>query len=251
MRLDKAIFDKKLAQSRSRAEMLILSGAVKVNGRVITKPAHNVEDDDDIFVEDIAYVGRGGLKLEGALDEFNLDVNGLVALDIGASTGGFTQCLLMRGAKKVYAIDVGHGQMASELANDARVELFEDTNARDIYLQMFSQKPDIAVMDVSFISQTALYEALFTCVDCVVALVKPQFELEKKFLTKKGIVKDKKLYPLVFKKIEQAAQNFGMQIEKTCVSSILGGDGNKEFFVLLTKGNNVFDVEKFFKGEQK
>lgn len=251
MRLDKAIFVQKLAQSRSRAEMLILSGAVKVNGKVITKPSFNVEDSDGIEVEDIAYVGRGGLKLEGALDEFELSVNGLVALDIGASTGGFTQCLLKRGAKKVFAIDVGHGQMAREIASDSRVELFEDTNARDIFLAMFSQKPNIAVMDVSFISQTVLYEALFACVDCVVALVKPQFELEKKFLTKKGIVKDKKLYPLVLKKIEESAKKYGMQIEKACVSSILGGDGNKEFFVLLTKGNNTFEIEKFLKGEQK
>ena len=193
MRLDKAVFEQKKAQSRSRAEMLILSGAVKVNGRVVQKPSQNVEEKDIIDVEDIAYVGRVGLKLEGALDAFELDVNGLVALDIGASTGGFTQCLLKRGVKKVFAIDVGHGQMAKEIADDDRVELFEDTNARDIYPQMFSQSADIAVMDVSFISQTTLYPALFACTDKVVALVKPQFELEKRFLTKKVIVKDKKL----------------------------------------------------------
>lgn len=250
MRLDKAVFEQKKAQSRSRAEMLILSGAVKVNGRVVQKPAQNVEEKDVIEVEDIAYVGRGGLKLEGALDAFELNVDGLVALDIGASTGGFTQCLLKRGAKKVFAIDVGHGQMAKEIADDCRVELFEDTNARDIYPQMFSQKADIAVMDVSFISQTTLYPALFACVDRVVALVKPQFELEKRFLTKKGIVKDKKLYLSVIKKIENAANALGMQIEKACVSSILGGDGNTEFLVLLTKGNKKFDIEKFLKGEQ-
>ena len=251
MRLDKAIFNKKLAQSRSRAEMLIESGAVRVNGKVVTKPSQDIKENDVIEVEDIAYVGRGGLKLEGALDEFEINVSGLVALDIGASTGGFTQCLLKRGAKKVFAIDVGHGQMASEIAQDDRVELFEDTNARAIYLEMFSKKPDIAVMDVSFISQTVLYQALFACADCVVALVKPQFELEKKFLAKKGIVKDKKLYQIVFQKIQNAAKNYGMQIEKACISPILGGDGNKEFFVLLTKGNNTFDIESFFKREQK
>lgn len=250
MRLDKAIFDKKLTQSRSRAEMLILSGAVKVNGKVITKPSQNVIETDVIEVEDIAYVGRGGLKLEGAIEAFDIDVCGLVALDVGASTGGFTQCLLKKGAKKVYALDVGHGQMAEEIANDNRVVLFEDTNAKDIYPKMFDQKLDIAVMDVSFISQTALYPALFSCVDRAITLVKPQFELEKKFLTKKGIVKDKKLYPLVFKKIQAEANKYGFQIEKACVSSILGGDGNKEFFVLLTKGTNYFDIEKFFKEGQ-
>lgn len=247
MRLDKAIFERKLAQSRSRAEMLILSGAVKVNGNVSTKPSQNVEENDKIEVEDIAYVGRGGLKLEGALDTFELDVQDLVALDVGASTGGFTQCLLKKGVKKVFAVDVGHGQMAEEISNDERVELFEDTNAKDIFPQMFDQKIDIAVMDVSFISQTALYPALFLCVSQAVILVKPQFELEKKFLTKKGIVKDKRLYPLVFKKIQAEANKNGMQIEKACASSILGGDGNKEFFVLLTRGTKEFDVDKFFK----
>lgn len=234
MRIDKAIFDKKLVQSRSRAEMLIKAGNVKVNGKTVMKPSQEVAETDEIEIQDIGYVGRGGIKLEYALDKFKTDVKDAVALDIGASTGGFTQCLLKRGAKKVYAVDVGHGQMADEIRNDARVELFENTNAKDIFPKMFAQKVSVAVMDVSFISQTALYPALFECCSGpIISLLKPQFEVEKNHLNKKGIIKDKRDYEKVLEKINSSVALLGRTVTNVCESPILGGDGNKEFLILI------------------
>ena len=181
-RLDVLLLEQGYADTRSKAQAIIMSGLVYVDGQKADKPGMSFEETVEIEVRGATcpYVSRGGLKLEKALRDFGVNPEGYVCSDSGASTGGFTQCLLKRGVKKVFAIDVGHGQMAKEIADDDRVELFEDTNARDIYPQMFSQSADIAVMDVSFISQTTLYPALFACTDKVVALVKPQFELEKR-----------------------------------------------------------------------
>ncbi len=248
MRLDKAIFQRGLVQSRSRGEQLILSGCVKVNSKTVLKPASDVCDQDEISVDDIiGYVGRGGLKLEHAVKMFELDLKDKMALDIGASTGGFTQCLLENGAKNVVAVDVGHGQMHPSLASDPRVTLIENTNAKIINAQMIGGKKDVAVMDVSFISQTDIYPNMFACLNeqgfCV-TLVKPQFELNKSFLNKKGIVKDKKAYLHVLEKIESAAQEYGFGVEKACVSSIKGGDGNTEFLVLFKRDARKFDFTK-------
>ena len=218
MRLDKFIAQKGLVQSRSRAEQLISDGSVKVNGKTVTKPAFSVEENDKIEISDsINYVGRGGLKLEYAINKFNISVNGVDALDIGASTGGFTECLLNFGAKSVCAVDVGHGQMAEKLKADPRVTLLEDTNARFITPEIIGGKKDLAVMDVSFISQTAIFGALFECVNDsadIVTLVKPQFEAGSEFLSKKGIIKDRRIYKSVLEKIDLSTNEFGYGIKK-------------------------------------
>lgn len=249
MRLDKAVFEKGLVQSRSRAALLINENSVSVNGKIINKASFDVKDSDVITVVDsIMYVGRGGLKLEGALKTFDIDVTGLEALDIGASTGGFTQCLLKFGAKNVVAVDVGHDQMDLLLKNDPRVTLFENTNAKVITPEMIGGKKDIAVMDVSFISQTEIFNAMFSCLKedgIAITLVKPQFEAGSKYLNKKGIIKDKKVYFDVFNKIETSLNAFSYGIKDACYSSILGGDGNTEFLILITKNPPKFDVEKF------
>ncbi len=245
MRLDKAIFVKGFAKSRSRALLLINEGSVQVNCKTILKASFEVNDDDVISVTDtIGYVGRGGLKLEGALKHFNVDVNGLEALDIGASTGGFTECLLNFNAKNVVAVDVGHGQMDDKLKEDSRVCLLENTNAKYITPETIGGKKDIAVMDVSFISQTEIYSAMFNCLKdngIAITLVKPQFEAGSKFLNKKGVIKDKKVYLTVLNKIEQSAHVFSYGVKDAMVSPILGGDGNIEFLVLLEKNANYFD----------
>ena len=245
MRLDKRVFEQGFAKSRSRAALLINEGSVKVNGKTIIKTSFDVDESDVISVTDtIGYVGRGGLKLEGALKSFNLYITDFEALDIGASTGGFTECLLNFNAKSVVAVDVGHGQMDEKLRNDKRVTLFENTNAKYITPELIGGKKDIAVMDVSFISQTEIYNAMFNTLKengIAITLVKPQFEAGSKFLNKKGVIKDKKVYLTVLNKIEQAARVFSYGVKDACVSSILGGDGNIEFLVLLEKNAPLFD----------
>lgn len=247
MRLDKAVFLRGLAQSRSRAEQLIASGDVFVNGMPVNKASYSVEESDRILVQDsIGYVGRGGLKLEYALDTFGIVCQGKKALDIGASTGGFTQCLLRRGVQKVIAVDVGHGQMAPELVKDPRVVLLENTNARYLTPEMTGGRAELAVMDVSFISQTVLYPALFSCMEeqaPIITLVKPQFEAGSRCLNKKGVVKDPTVYPKVFETIDRHARALGRGVAKVCMSPVLGGDGNREFLVLLEKGAQKFEFE--------
>lgn len=218
---------------------MILRGDVQVNHVLVQKPSYQVKESDMISVNDsIGYVGRGGLKLEYALETFEIVCEGKKALDIGASTGGFTQCLLNRGAQSVIAVDVGHGQMAPVLAQDKRVRLLENTNARTLTPTLLGGRVDLAVMDVSFISQTVLYPAVFSCVEeeaPVIALVKPQFEAGSRYLNKKGVVKDKKVFLNVLENIDACARKSGRGIAEYCVSPILGGDGNTEFFVWLKK----------------
>ncbi len=257
MRLDKAIFEQGLVKSRSRAALLISDGGVCVNGKSVLKASYEVKETDVISVIDtIGYVGRGGIKLEGAIKQFSIDINGYDALDIGASTGGFTECLLRYNIKSVVAVDVGHGQMDEKLIKDNRVTLFENTNAKYITPELIGGKKDIAVMDVSFISQTEIYGAMFNCLKengIAITLVKPQFEAGSKYLNKKGVVKDKKVYQNVLNKIEQAAQNFNYGVKNACISSILGGDGNIEFLVLLEKNAPLFNfndvLNQAIKGE--
>lgn len=246
MRLDKAIFHRGLVQSRSRAAMLISENSVKVNGIIVSKSSYEVTDVDYIEVLDsIGYVGRGGLKLEGALKFFNVDVSGKSALDIGASTGGFTQCLLRHGALEVVAVDVGYGQLHETLLGDKRVRLIEKFNAKNLTESIIGGKKDIAVMDVSFISQTEIYSAMFSCLKTdgfAITLVKPQFEAGSKYLNKKGIVKDKKVFKEVLEKIEKSANYFGYSVFDICQSPILGGDGNIEFLVKIMQGKSNFEI---------
>lgn len=254
MRLDKSILMRRLAPSRSRAELLIKDGCVKVNGRQVLKPSFEVKDEDEVTVTDsIKYVGRGGLKLERALEAFSVSVDGCDCIDIGASTGGFTECLLMHNAKSVVAVDVGHGQMAERIAGDMRVTLLENTNARFLTEDTVFGKKDIAVMDVSFISQTAIYPAMFSCLkDCgkAITLIKPQFEAGSEFLNKKGIIKDKKAYLTVLNRIEFSLNAHGWYIKEICLSPIKGGDGNTEFLLLTEKGEYPnFDFRPLLKKE--
>lgn len=240
MRLDKCILMRNLASSRSRAELLIKEGSVSVNGKQILKPSFDVNDGDEIAVTDgIKYVGRGGLKLEKAIETFSVTVKECDCLDIGASTGGFTECLLNYGAKSVVAVDVGHGQMAEKLVSDSRVTLLENTNARFLTREAVFGQKDIAVMDVSFISQTAIYSAMFSCLKDdgrAITLIKPQFEAGSEFLNKKGIIKNKKAYAYVLEKIAVAIHIYGWYIKEICLSPIKGGDGNTEFLLLAEKG---------------
>ncbi len=251
MRLDKAVFERGLAQSRSRAALLINENSVKVNGKTINKVSFDITESDEITVTDsIGYVGRGGLKLEGALKLFCVDVSGFEAIDIGASTGGFTECLLRFGAKSIVAVDVGHDQMDEKIKNDPRVTLLENTNAKILTTELIGGKKDIAVMDVSFISQTEIFSAMFSCLKddgIAITLVKPQFEAGSKYLNKKGVIKDKKVYIEVLKKIENAAKVFSYGVKNACVSSITGGDGNTEFLILLQKNTPDFDFEYMLK----
>jgi len=249
MRLDKAIFERKLTQSRSRAELLIDDGAVMVNGVIAKKASLDVNENDLIEVYDsIGYVGRGGLKLEYAIKQFDIMCDGLDALDIGASTGGFTQCLLKNGVNSVVAVDVGHGQMAEEIKGDSRVTLLEDTNAKAITPEIIFGKKDIAVMDVSFISQASIYPAMFACLKengFAITLVKPQFEADSRALSKKGIIKDKSLYREILKRTALEASKFDYSITDICTSPILGGDGNTEFLIKLEKHKSAIDTDLF------
>ena len=245
MRLDKALMERGLVPSRSRAALLIEGGGVCVNEKTVRKCSFETTESDELSVNDlIGYVGRGGLKLENALSVFGVSCAGRHALDIGASTGGFTECLLRFGAASVTAVDVGHGQMHPSLVNDPRVINMENTNARLLTPDAVGGKKDLAVMDVSFISQSVIYPSLFSCVKPeapIITLVKPQFEAGSRYLNKKGVIKDKKVYLSVLRDLDAAAHALGRGVTKAMVSPILGGDGNMEFLVLLETTDCVFD----------
>ncbi|SFB81105.1 TlyA family RNA methyltransferase [Ruminococcus albus] len=197
MRLDVYLTDNGISKSRERAKTMIKSGCVKLNGAVCTKPAAEVAEGDKVEADDSSfdYVGRGLIKLETAFQAFDLDIADLVCADIGASTGGFTQCMLKRGAKLVYAVDVGSGQLDPVLLNDDRVVNMEGVNARYLTPADFPERPQFISVDLSFISLTQVMPALVSCLDNggkMVVLIKPQFEAGKAALNKKGIVRDKK-----------------------------------------------------------
>ncbi|MEG1742848.1 MAG: TlyA family RNA methyltransferase, partial [Clostridia bacterium] len=215
---------------------------VSANGKLLEKPSQLIADDSIIKIvrDEVEFVSRGGKKLAEALNKFKIDVNGLTALDIGASTGGFTDCLLKNGAKKVYAVDVGINQLDLSLKNDKRVENREKINARMLKSTDFSEKIDIIVTDVSFISQTLLYPAIAAILSengMFVSLVKPQFELSKNRLGKNGIVKDKdgKLFEQIKNKITQKSAENNLKIMAVIPSPITGGDGNKEYLAMFVK----------------
>ncbi len=235
MRLDIYLTEKGIASSRTRAQELIRSGAVTVNGKAVTKASFPTDDgmnvDCDLSLE-CKYVSRGGLKLEAALEHFGIDVTGKACIDIGASTGGFTDCLLQRGAKLVYAVDSGTAQLSEKLKADKRVRSFENTNARYLKDSDFDISFDIAVMDVSFISQTKLYSAVTEVLakdGIFISLVKPQFEVGKRKIGKGGIVNDEKARSDALDAVISAASGYGLCCIGAIDSPISGGDGNKEF----------------------
>jgi len=247
MRLDAYLSENGLAKSRSYAAELIKNSLVTVNGITVVKPSFDVTGEKvEVIHELYDFVGRGGVKLEAALREFSVDVSGMTAIDIGASTGGFTDCLIKRGAKKVYAVDSGHGQLASSLLNDERVVNLEGFNAKNISPGSIPDICDIAVCDVSFISQTQLISSIRSVLSengCFITLVKPQFECGREALGKGGIVKNKKYYYEAVKKVSETAAECGLALTGLIASPVTGGDGNREFLAYYTiaSDNTVTD----------
>ncbi len=238
-RLDKLLVDRGLVGSRDRAQRLILAGQVWVNGQRSDKPSTQLADDVAIEVrgDDIPYVSRGGLKLAGALDHWHIDVAGLVALDIGASTGGFTDCLLQRGARHVIAIDVGYGQFAWSLRNDPRVTLFERTNIRHFDASTLPELAELAVVDVSFISLRLVLPVLVPLLRRparLLPMVKPQFEVGKGQVGSGGVVRDAALQQAAVDAVAQGALELGMHVIGSTESPLVGPKGNHEFFLNLT-----------------
>lgn len=239
-RLDAEIVNRKIAQSRERAKVLIKNGSISVNGKVCLKPSFAVESTDEIVSSesDLQYVGRGGLKLEKALDEFEIELDGKVCLDIGASTGGFTDCMLQRGAVKVFAVDVGHGQLAESLKNDHRVVNLEGTDIRNVNLAEFGSLLDFISIDVSFISLKQILPKAFELLSpngIVSVLIKPQFEAGRSDIGKNGIVKDRKVHRRVLGEIDCFSRNLGLYPLKYTFSPVTGGSGNIEYLAMLSK----------------
>jgi 23S rRNA (cytidine1920-2'-O)/16S rRNA (cytidine1409-2'-O)-methyltransferase len=244
LRLDKLLLERGVVPSRERAQSLILAGKVLVNGQKVEKAGAAVDTGAEIRLlgEDLKYVSRGGLKLERALDHWDIGVSGKVCLDVGASTGGFTDCLLQHGACRVIAVDTGHGQIAFRLRQDARVRLLEKTNARYLTREQLGESVDLVVMDVSFISVTLVLPAVIAAAFPVepskprrlVVLVKPQFEVGREQVGKGGIVRDPALQTAAVEKVRMALLNLGCKQTDVLESPILGAEGNREFLLYGT-----------------
>jgi len=229
-----------LAESREKAQAIIIAGQVLVNGQKQDKAGALVPEDADIRIlgETLRYVSRGGLKLEAALREFHVSVEGKTALDVGASTGGFTDCLLQRGAAKVYAIDVGYGQMAWKLRQDPRVVVVERTNIREVEPSVIPERADIAVIDVSFISLEKVIPPVLNLLKAdaeIVALIKPQFEVGREQVGKGGIVRDEAARKAAIERIVEFTRESGFEVKGVIPSPITGQDGNVEFLMHAVK----------------
>jgi 23S rRNA (cytidine1920-2'-O)/16S rRNA (cytidine1409-2'-O)-methyltransferase len=242
VRLDKLLLERGVTPSRERAQALILAGKVLVNGQKVEKAGAGVEGSADIRLlgEDLKYVSRGGLKLEAALKHWQIDATGKVCLDVGTSTGGFTDCLLQHGAARVIAVDTGHGQIDFRLRQDARVRLLEKTNARYLIAEQVGEAVDLMVMDVSFISATLVLPAVIAAAFAhpverrgpqIVVLVKPQFEAGREQVGKGGIVRDPAVQKAAVEKVRQALLVLGCTQTDVIDSPILGGEGNREFLL--------------------
>ncbi len=242
MRIDVYLTAAGLTASRTEAQKFIDSGAVSIDGKTVTKPSLDVTGmEDRISIDKSAkkYVSRGGIKLKGAIEAFKIDVVGKRCIDIGASSGGFTDCLLQEGADHVIAVDSGSGQLVPTLRCDKRVSVFENYNARNIRASDFDYIPNLAVMDVSFISATyiiaPLYGALAENADFI-CLIKPQFEVGRSGIGKGGIVKDDKIREAAVKKVLDFAASVGYTVKAFIKSPISGGDGNIEYLAHFKKG---------------
>ncbi|MEK6698153.1 MAG: TlyA family RNA methyltransferase [Nitrospirota bacterium] len=240
LRLDRLLVDRGLVESREKGQALILSGQVMVNNQKVEKAGALVPEDGDIRIlgTPMPYVSRGGLKLEAALREFKVDVSGKTAMDVGASTGGFTDCLLQHGCKKVYAIDVGYGQMAWKLRQDPRVVVIERRNIRDIDPSLIPEPVDIAVIDVSFISLEKVIPPVQQFLKpgaAVVALIKPQFEVNREQVGKGGIVRDEAAREAAKERITAFVQEQGFDVRGVIPSPITGQDGNVEYLIYAVR----------------
>ncbi len=246
LRLDKLLLERGLAGSRERAQALILAGKVLVNGQKIEKSGAPVDREAEVRLlgEDLKYVSRGGLKLEKAFEHWKINVTGKICLDVGASTGGFTDCLLQYGAARVIAIDTGHGQIDFRLRQDPRVRLLEKTNARYLTREQISEYVDFISMDVSFISTTLVLPAVVAAAFPqrpsersgreIVVLVKPQFEAGREQVGKGGIVRDEAAQLAAVEKVRQALLKLGCNQTDVIDSPILGAEGNREFLLYGT-----------------
>jgi 23S rRNA (cytidine1920-2'-O)/16S rRNA (cytidine1409-2'-O)-methyltransferase len=237
-RLDLVIVKKGLVPTRQRARSLIMAGKVLVNNRLVDKPGTLIHRNDRITLKekDIPYVSRGGLKLEKALQRLNIDVTGAVCMDVGASTGGFTDCLLKHGASRVFAVDVGYGQLAWKLVQDSRVVVIDRTNIRHMPAETLQEPVDLVTIDVSFISLKIVVPAVikFMKKDArVIALIKPQFEVGKGNVGKGGVVHNPVLHDEVIKSLSDFFTKSGLLCESVMPSPIRGPKGNKEFFIFL------------------
>ncbi len=236
-RLDKLLFDKGLTDSREKARALILGGNVLVNGVVVDKAGVLVKPDDVLELKSMMpYVSRGGLKLSHAVKHFNLDVKDKIIMDVGASTGGFTDCLLQHGAAKIYAIDVGYGQFSWTLRTDEKIVLLERTNIRHLAHDLVFDDIDMAVIDVSFISLLKVIPKVMEFLKPsgeIIALIKPQFEAGRKDIGKGGVVREEGKRLEVVEKIRSAAETMGLYVIGTTTSPIKGPKGNVEYFIYL------------------
>jgi 23S rRNA (cytidine1920-2'-O)/16S rRNA (cytidine1409-2'-O)-methyltransferase len=242
-RIDKLLVDRGLAESRTKAQALVMAGVVLVDEQRVNKPSDPVGPHAEIRIKGgddptTRYVGRGGLKLEAALRDFQIDVVGFNCLDVGASTGGFTDCLLQHGARKVTAIDVGHNQIDWRLRTDPRADVREGINARYLKPDDFPEKFDLAVMDVSFISATKILPAIVPLLKenaRLITLIKPQFEVGRGEVGKGGIVRDSQKHARVIDEVNRAAEELGLRVTNVIESPIHGADGNLEFLALYDK----------------
>ena len=243
LRLDKLLVDRGLAASRERAQALVLAGKVLVNDQKLEKAGMQVEADAVIQLlgEDLKYVSRGGLKLERALEHWHIDVVGTVCLDVGASTGGFTDCLLQHGAARVIAVDTGYGQIDFKLRQHPRVRLLEKTNARYVTDEVIAEKVDLIVIDVAFISATLVLPAIVNAAfpqspgersgRQVIVLVKPQFEVGRELVSKGGIVRDEAAQLAAVEKVRRTLLDLRCSATDVIESPILGAEGNREFLL--------------------
>lgn len=237
-RLDRLLMERGLVSSREEAVRLILAGRVRVAGERVDKAGRSVAVEAPIEVEATrAFVSRGGAKLADALEAFGVSAQGRVCLDVGASTGGFTHCLLQRGARRVYAVDVGTGQLDARLRGDSRIVLMEKVNARHLVAEAFSPRPDLATVDVSFISLEKVLPAVMACVGPageVVALAKPQFEVGRGRVGKGGVVRDPVAHRAVLTRLARFALLRGWHVLGVTASPLKGPKGNREFFLYLS-----------------
>lgn len=241
-RIDKLLHELGFAESRTKAQALVMAGSVLVDEKRVDKPSETFDGHINIRIKgdgpESKYVGRGGLKLEEALGHFNICPAAYVCIDVGSSTGGFTDCLLQNGAARVFAVDVGTNQLVWSLRNDPRVHVLENTNARNLIPDNFTAKFNLAVMDVSFISVTKLLPVLLPLITDngqIITLIKPQFEVGRGEVGKGGVVREPEKHERVVREINQFAREIGLLVAGVIESPILGAAGNKEFLALYEK----------------
>lgn len=241
-RIDKLMVEHGLAESRTKAQAMVMAGVVLVDEKRVDKSSELFASEAEIRIKgdspENKYVGRGGLKLEAALTSFAIDMTGFICIDIGSSTGGFTDCLLQHGAERVVAIDVGTNQLVWALRTDPRVEVRENTNARDLKLEDFDTEFDLAVMDVSFISVTKIMPAIIPILKPtgkLIVLIKPQFEVGRGEVGKGGIVREPEKHERVVAEINEFAISLNLRVKGLIESPILGAEGNKEFLALYER----------------